>query len=207
MLVPPLSLGLVHAVVFRRAVPIGARQLDVASLVLPQLGVVGPIEVTIDLHLVFCQGATAVRVLVEQAGRLGDLHVVERAKMTQCRCKRAVRRLVLAHQEKGPRLVATIQPGQRLVGHKIGHVAGETLPLAAHLDKHGIVVVALPGQDLPVIETNRPSLQMPLADHRSVITARLKCLGDGPLTLIQPPPRIPHESVRVAVLAGQNRRS
>ena len=59
-----------------------------------------------DRHVLIVLGLAAAGVVVEQRGRLGIDAVVVVAQVTQGRLPLAMRRLVLAHQQKRLRLVA-----------------------------------------------------------------------------------------------------
>ena len=205
--VPGLALGRRHLleVAEARAV-VREAGLGVPALERRLERVVDDVHVPIDLHLLEARGGGVVQVAIEEGRGLGQVLVLPQFEVTQGRHPGAVRRLVLAHQQE--RLVAVrvlVEPVDREVGDDVGAVA---LDLAAALgvDQHGVVVVALPGQHVPVIEALGIGAQVPLADHRGLVADRLQQLGEGLLVAVELVPVV-HEPVLVAVLAGQDDRA
>ena len=74
---------------------------------------------------------------------------------------------------------------------------------AIHLNEDGVVVAALPGKNLPVVEANGIGFQMPFADDRGVVASFLQRLGSCPLAGVKGV-AVAHEAVFVAVLPGEN---
>ena len=111
---------------------------------------------------------------------------------------------MLTHQKERFFLVAIIQPIERFLGSEVGCVSLKAFLAAIHLNEDGVVVAALPGKNLPVVEANGIGFQMPFADDRGVIAALLQCLGDRPLARIEVV-AVAHKAVFVAVFAGENR--
>ena len=207
MCIPDILLLGVHAVVFGSAVAVRLGQFDVTSFVFTNFGVIRPIEMSINFHFVAGQSAAAVGVAVEQRLGLGNLYFVERAQMAQGRSERAVWRLVLAHEKERLGFVASVKPGDRLVGGQICCVTGKPLPRSVLLKEDRIVIATLCRKYFPVVEALRCCLQMPLADDRRVVATFLKCFGHHPLALIHAFARVSHKAILVAMLAGQNGRS
>ena len=108
---------------------------------------------------------------------------------------------MMAHEKK--RLVPgpVLKKVDRQVGDNVGGITLELLPLP-HFDEVGVVIDALPGQNVPVIKTGRIARQMPFADHARVITGRLQHLRHRRLTAIEAVKDC--DAVDVAVFAGQN---
>jgi hypothetical protein len=79
-----------------------------------------------------------------------------------------MRRFVMAHQEKWLRLVAALKPIDAEVADQIGTVAFVFLP-AGSRNEFRIVIQALTRQDVPIIETRRIVLQVPLSDDRCLV--------------------------------------
>lgn len=111
--------------------------------------------------------------------------------------------LVLAHEDKGLVLVAAFKPSECLFCDDVGAVAGVAFALAVHLNEVRIVVAALAGKDLPVVESGRVGLQMPFADESCLVACALEHLWKGGLSAVKVV-SIAAESVDVAVLAGED---
>ncbi len=114
-----------------------------------------------------------------------------------------MRRLVVAHEEERLLRVALLEPVEGEIGDQVGAVAGVLLA-AGGRDEGGIVIDALAGQDVPVVEAGGIGDQVPLADHGGLIAGALQFLGDvvalGIERFVQ---RV--DAVLVAVLAGEDR--
>ena len=96
-----------------------------------------------------------------------------------------VRRLVVVHEKKRFVIIPTLlEPLQGLVGHGIGRVHAIELdqilgPWFLSSDtKLGIVILSLPRQDAVKVEGGRFHLEVPLADHGSVVSRLLHFLGE-----------------------------
>ena len=100
----------------------------------------------------------------------------------------AVRGFVVAHEEEGFRLVAVLHEGDGLVGDDVGCVAGVDGGGGAGagwggVDKFGVPVGALAGEDGPVVEAGGEGgggfAEMPFADHAGgVVSIGAEVLGD-----------------------------
>ena len=160
----------------------------------------------VDLHLLHARGVAARRVVVEQRRRFGDRDVVVEAQLVGARQPRPVRRLVLTHQEERLLVVAPLfQPLDREVRRDVGDVA-VPLHLAVRREELRLVVVALPGQHVPVVEAGRVGLQVPLADQRGLVAGALQPFRDVVLRPVEEVAVVAH-AVRDAVLARQDHRA
>ena len=110
---------------------------------------------------------------------------------------------VVEHQQEGSLRIAPLpQIVDGPVREQVRHVA-LVPPAPARVDHLGIVVLALPGQDVPMVEAGRLALEVPLADHGRLISGRPQELGEGRLGAVESHGVVPH-AVEVAVLAGQD---
>src|ERR1035437_5616408 len=147
--------------------------------------------------------ARAPFVVVEEVVGLGDVAVSEEILVFGGRLPGAVRRLVMAHGEERLLRVALFEPVEREIADQVGAVAGILLAPGAG-EERGIVINALAGENVPVVEAGGLARQVPLADHRRLVTCALEFLGDvialGVERVVQ---RV--DAVLVAVLPGKNR--
>ena len=121
--------------------------------------------------------------------------------MLVVRVPRAVRGLVVAHEEERLVLGPVLEEVDRQIGDDVGHVALDP-PAAGGLDEVRVVIDALARQDRPAVEAGRVAAQVPLADHARMVARRLQVLGDGRLRAVE---AVEHRhAVLVAVLAGQD---
>ena len=81
-------------------------------------------------------------------------------------------------------LIAIIQPLQTLVRDNVRDVSLVTQCILRR-DKARVVVVALPGDNLPIVEARRHALQVPFTHNSSLITCRLQQLGEGLLRIVE----------------------
>ena len=168
------------------------------------------LEVRFGLHLLephfrALGRRAAVGVIVHQRGRFGNPLVLEHGEVLHRRIPAAVRCLVVHHEKKRLRLVAAVaQPIDRLLSRDVGHVARHVVPTGSR-DKRGSVVIALPRQDFPMIESGRLTHEVPFADDRRLVTGLLQQLGKRGLAAVEPA-LVVVEAVLVAVLAGENAR-
>jgi len=63
--------------------------------------------------------------------------------------------------------------------------------------------VSLTGKNIPVIESGRIALEMPLADHNRLVSGLLEELGKCLLRAVKPQRVVPH-SVEMTVFTGQD---
>ena len=110
-------------------------------------------------------------VVVEERFGLGDDLVLEHSAMFLVGVPRAVRRLVVEHEEEGLVLRARVEEGEAEIGDDIGGVALDREP-AIGREEIRVVIDALAGQDDPAVEAGGIAAEMPLADHAGVITVR-----------------------------------
>ena len=64
---------------------------------------------------------------------------------------------------------AVSQPLKGIIGYDVGHVTG-VMDLRSLSDHGRIMILALPGQNIPVVETRRLTFEMPFPYHRCIIT-------------------------------------
>ncbi len=108
------------------------------------------------------------------------------------------------HEHERPlRIALVLEPIEREIRNDLGHVAGRRMP-AFGGNEIGPVVLALAGQDIPIIEAGRVAYQVPFADHRRLITGRAQQLRKRHLAAVEFAVRIVVEAVLVAVLARQD---
>ena len=81
-------------------------------------------------------------------------------------------------------LVALVKPLQTLVGDKVRNVALITQGILWR-NEAWVVVVALSGDNLPIVEARRHALQVPFTHNSSLITCRLQQLGEGLLRIVE----------------------
>ena len=117
----------------------------------------------------------------------------------------AVGGLVVVHQAERLVRIAFFNPLQGVVGDNVRHVPLVLLPLA-HLDHHRVVILSLPRQHVPVVESRRIASQVPFADQRGLIAGLLQQLGEGLLTAVEGLPAVVDLTVDMAVLTRQNHR-
>jgi len=171
---------------------LGGHQLEVP---------LGP-HVAADLHRLPAGGAAAPRIVVQQVEGLGEDPIVVDAQMTLRGHPVAVRCLVVVEHGEGPRLVAPFEESDGLVGDDVRHVA-RFGPLLAVLDEQRRIILALPHEDAPEIESLRVGIEVPLADHRRLVAGVVQEFREGLLIAVEGA-RIVRESVHVAVLARED---
>ena len=100
-------------------------------------------------------GLAAAGIIVEERfGGSGYLSAVVERQNSRRRLPFAVRRLVVAHQQERLLRIAMSLASRACVGDDVGDVA-VLLHLLAVADHRRIVVSALAGQDVPVVEAGR----------------------------------------------------
>src|SRR3546814_4208347 len=101
--------------------------------------------------------------------------------MTGCRREGAMRRLVVAHEKERAVAIARGEPVQGQVGDEVGGVAA-AVAQSVGADEVRVEVGALVRKHAPVVEARRPGArslaEMPLAEDRGRVAARLARLGD-----------------------------
>ena len=140
----------------------------------------------------------AVAVIVEQRRRFGDVGVLVHLGVLLVVLEHVVRGFVVVHEAERLVLRPLFEKLQRHVGDDVGDVALVLAPLA-HFGHIGVEVLALPGQDVPVVEPRRLAPQMPLAHHPRVVSRLLQQFRERLLRAVEPVE--PTAPVLVAVLA------
>ena len=163
-------------------------------------------EVPCQRHRLGLTPAVAVRPVVEQGrGLLEEGHLGAR-QLLRTRLPVPVRRLVLVHQQERLVFVPILrEPVEGQVGDHLGRVALVLDRARRRLDGR-VVVGALADQDLPVIEADRVTAQVPLADHGRLVAGRLHELGEGLLVPVEDV-AVLQVPVGVGVQPGQHRRA
>ena len=170
-------------------------------LMVGHLQVVDDIHILDDAHLLFLCGESSLIVVVEVVGQ-GINHVVIKVEVAGVRVPDAVRSLVVEQETEGLRLVALVaHPVYGEVGDDVGDVS-LSLYFLAIVDERRIIVVALSGQDVPVVEAGGIARQMPFAHDASLVAGLLQQLWEGLLAAVEGT-RVVGESVFMAVLAGE----
>jgi len=85
-----------------------------------------------------------------------------------------MRSLVLAHQKERFAFVSSIKPVNRLLCRQVSGITFEALFTTIHLNKDGVVVVALARKNFPVIKSSRICFEVPFPNHRRFIASRLQ---------------------------------
>ena len=106
---------------------------------------------------------------------------------------------------KGFRLVALIlHPVDSLVCDDIGQVTLLTISLAVHLDKVGVVVIALTWDDVPIVKACGSRHEVPLANECGLVARLLHQLRHSLLRTIEDAVLIVGKAIFVAVLTSEH---
>ena len=162
-------------------------------------------ERAVESHVMVAHRPAASLERIKQRGRFGVLAIFVPAQMPKCRGPLAVRGLVLTHQEKRLRAIATLQPVERQIGDDVRHIARGLDPLAIPNHRR-VVVQPLSRQDLPVIKPGRIADEVPFPNQRCRVPRRLQQFGERHLATVERRVRVVVEPVPVGILAGKNRR-
>src|SRR5262249_7351439 len=122
-----------------------------------------------DHHLLFVLGFTTAGIIVEKCVGLGKDAVGVVVEMFRAGIPWAMRGLVLAHQEERLVGITLFEPVDGEVGDDVGDIA-LAFGLLAVVDHGRVVVLALAGKDVPVIEPGRIGDEVPFADHGGLVT-------------------------------------
>lgn len=131
-----------------------------------------------DTHTGTFGGAGAALVLVVEVVGFGDFDVFEQILVLGAGFPGAMGRLVVAHEKEGLVFVALLEPIEGEVTDEVGAVAVVFFAGAVHVDEDGIVVEALAGEDLPVVEAGGVGGEVPLSDDCGLVAGGLEVLGD-----------------------------
>jgi len=116
-----------------------------------------------------------------------------------------MRRLVLTHQHEWFVTVAIFEPVNRHIRDDVRAISFDA-DLSVLCQEVGVIVQALPRQDFPIVESLRFALQMPLTVKRRLVARFPQQLRERLLIAVEVIPVV-HETVFMAVLAGENHRS
>ena len=167
--------------------------------------VVVQIHVSIDLHLLMPSGWCVILPSVKERCRLRKRLIAIEINVVKGGHPVAMGRFVLAHQQKGAvRIAALLEPVDRQLGHDLRAVSFDHL-LAIRRNELGIVIRALPGKNLPGVETLRSAFQMPLAEQGGLVSALLQQLWKGALVRVEAI-AVVHKAIFMAMFAGENHR-
>ena len=156
-----------------------------------------------DGHLLLLGGYTALPIVPEVAGQ-GECLVLIGAQILHGGQPVAVTSLVMHKEDEGFVLVAMLHPVDGLVGDDVGAVALGHLARTVHLDECGVVVFALPVQNLVVIEARGLAHQMPLADEGCLITRLTHQFGHSLLASVKDSVLIVGKTILMAVLSCEH---
>ena len=154
-----------------------------------------------DAHFLLLGRQAPLIVVVEIVGkRIG--HVVVEVEVARVGTPHAVGGLVVEEQAEGLRLVALVaHPVYGQVGDDVGHVALSLHGLSI-VDEGGIVVVALPREDVPIVEACWVAGEVPLSDDAGFVAGLLQQFWKGLLVAVKGA-RVVGEPILVAVLARE----
>ena len=174
------------------------RRLEVLAV---HLRVVHDVHILPDAHLLRSGGRTAFVVVIEVVGHGESLVLVE-GEILQLGQPVAVDGLVVDEEAERFVLVAPVlHPVDTLVGDEVGQIAFLRDGIVLHGDEARVVVVALAGQDFPIVEAGGQAFEVPLADDGRLVARLLEQLGHGLLGAVEHAGGVVREAVGVAVLA------
>ena len=181
----------------RRYSPRQGAEVLCVKVVSVKLGVVTPMEMVLEGHLIFLEQGRPSGVVVKKALWLRDGTHGIFAKVSGMRGPVAMGCFVLAHQKK--RLVGIfllVHPFNGKVGDLIGTIALVSLPRAIHLNEVRVVVAPLTRENFPVIKPRGISSQMPFANHSRVVSRLAEDFRKGGLSSVKSIP-ISEEPIEV----------
>ena len=153
-------------------------------LLIGHLEVINNIHILDDAHLLLSRSRPTRIIVVEVFGQRKG-HIVVKPQVAGVGHPSTMRRLVMQQEAEGFILVPLVaEPIQRQVSRDVGGIAFD-LPLLAIINESRIVVIALTYQDVPIIETGRIGGQVPLPDHRRLVTCLAQQLREGLLRAIK----------------------
>ena len=108
---------------------------------------------------------------------------------------------MLVEQAEGLVLRAVFQGFERNIGSDGSRIT-RVLHRITHFDHPGVVVLALPDEDVPVVEAGGRRLQVPFAHYGGVVAGLLEQFGEGGLGAVEGVPVVAH-AVDMAVFPGE----
>ncbi len=145
-----------------------------------------PVEMIGDGHFLSFECSTSVGVIIEQALGFGEINAIEHHEVALSGHPVAMRRFVLAHEQEGLVFVFSIfEPFDGFICDDIGDVAFNALLGSVHLDEIWIPIVALRGEDFPVIEADRLGNEVPFSDDRGIISSGAEEFIEGGLRAVE----------------------
>lgn len=143
------------------------------------------VHVRCDRHLL-CRGSRTPRIVVEEGLGQREGTLLVEGQVARVGHPVAVLRLVVHEQAEGFFGIAPLlEPLDAPVRDQVGQVAVHTHRIARLADEIGVVVVALSGNDLPMVETRRQTSQVPLADDGRLVAGLLQQFGEGLLRSVE----------------------
>ena len=178
---PNLPLFGRHAIqLMAEAVAVAFVRVTHAGFYLRDLKVVAHFHVLLNAHLLFVGSTSSCGIIVVEGLRQGELHVLVEVEHVERRHPVAMRRLVMHEEGEGLASVPLVEETDGMVGDEIGGIALLLDILATRLlrAESGVVVVALPRQDVICVEPLRFAQHVPLANHGRLIASLLQRLAD-----------------------------
>ena len=167
--------------------------------------VVAPVHVLVDAHGMFGKHLATVGVIVEEGVGFRHGNTLEEFEMPQGSGPVSMRSLELDHGYEWLVLVSILlDPFQPEVGDEVVAMALVAFAASIHLNEVRVVVGALTRENAPEIESDGIGVQVPLSDHRDLVTGIAEELGEGLLPAVKVGRVVVEKTVQVAVLAGQD---
>jgi len=91
---------------------------------------------------------------------------------------------MMVHHKERFIAFAIFEPVDAEIGYKVRNITG-VLFRNSHLNKFGIVVNSLAGQDIPVVKAGRVSSEVPFADYCGFIARLLQEFREGLLGAVK----------------------
>ena len=168
----------------------------------PHFEVIDQVHVLHNAHLLRCGGRTPLVIIEKSIGKRKVQLFVKRQIVGH---PIAVLGLMMHQQaERFLRITPRTQPIETLVGNKVGYVPFGTHRIARLADKIGIVVIALSGNDLPMVEPGGQTFEMPFADDSRFVSGLLQQLGESLLRIVKDAGRVVVKTVFVGMLARKH---
>lgn len=163
-----------------------------------------PRQMPVDRHRRLARGVGAARVIVVQGRWLGDFNILELLGVFRVGRPFSMGRLVVVHEEERLVLGTLLKELGREVGDEVGRVAVQGLARAA-FDEIRVHVLALSGQDAPIVKARGIAGQMPLTDDAGVVAGGLQVFRQRRLAAVK---AVEYgHAILVAVLASEYRRA
>ncbi len=106
------------------------------------------------------------------------------------------------HHERLGLVAPVLEKIESNIRNDVSHITGILFSLS-HLDQVRVVIVSLPGKNIPVVEPGRVTFEMPLSDHDRLVAYLLEELGKCLLRSVELKRVVPH-TVEMTVFSGQD---